>query len=58
MGKPGLPVDYSDPEVKQALKEMGARGGRSRSDAKREAARANQKKAVEARKQARLGRLQ
>jgi hypothetical protein len=37
------------------MKEIGTKGGRSRSDAKREAARTNQKKAMEAKKRARLG---
>lgn len=37
------------------MKELGRKGGASRSEAKRAASRANQKKAVEARRVARLG---
>jgi len=41
--------------ISQHMKDIGKRGGMSRSDDKRAAARENQKKAVAARKQARLG---
>jgi hypothetical protein len=49
-----LPINWNDPEVKMALRLMGSKGGRSKSAAKREAAKANQKKAVEARRVKRL----
>lgn len=45
-----FPIDWADPKVRAYLRELGKKGGRSRSAAEKEAARTNQKKAVEARR--------
>lgn len=49
----GLPVNWSDPEVRAAMKQMGRRGGQSRSDAKRAAVKENLKKALAKRQEMR-----
>jgi hypothetical protein len=48
-------VDWNDPALRAHLANIGKRGGQSRSDAKRAAVRANQKKAVEAKRLRRQG---
>ena len=47
--------EWSRIQTSDDMRQIGIKGGQSRSEAKRAAARENQKKAVEARKRKRLG---